>query len=75
MLQYKSCVISYHGILCHNMLHVTSTVAMLLVRWFSYRIHGNFRGMKFSLNRKQTGFSRITGSSWKGSMLCTVTNL
>ena len=24
-----------------------------------YRIHGNFRGMKFSLNRKQTGFSRL----------------
>ena len=24
-----------------------------------YHIHGNFRGMKFSLNRKQTGFSRL----------------
>ena len=24
-----------------------------------YRIRGNFRGMKFSLNRKQAGFSRL----------------
>ena len=34
---------------------------------FEYHIRGNFRGMKFPLNRKQTGFSRITGPSWKGS--------
>ena len=40
----------------------SSTVAIQLViqcMQLLYRIRGNFRGMKFSLNRKQTGFSRL----------------
>ena len=40
-----------------------------------YRIHGNFRGMKFSLNGKQTGFSRLyfCGSQvHRGKVACCV---
>ena len=32
---------------------------IIIITHFRYRIRGNFRGMKYSLNRKQTGFSRL----------------
>ena len=38
--------------------HVSIQPPLVLVQMY-YRICGNFRGMKFSLNRKQTGFSLL----------------